>query len=95
MKLRPGRLPALLLATLAAVGCVVWPQGAGPDAAATPLAEALQRRDRGEAVLIDVRSREAYADGHVPGAVNIPSSEIEERAAEIRKMGRLPILYCG
>ncbi len=95
MKLRLGRLPALLLVTLAAVGCVVWPQGAGPDAAAMPLAEALQRRDRGEAVLIDVRSRESYAEGHVPGALNIPSSEIEERAVEIRKMGRLPILYCG
>ena len=81
--------------TLAAVGCVVWPQGAGPEAAAMPLAEALQRRDRGEVALIDVRSREAYADGHLPGAVNIPSSEIEDRAAEIRKMGRLPILYCG
>ena len=95
MKLRLGRLPALLLVTLAAVGCVVWPQGAGPDAAAMPLAEALQRRDRGEAVLIDVRSRESYAEGHVPGSLNIPSSEIEERAVEIRKMGRLPILYCG
>jgi hypothetical protein len=95
VSLRPGRLLALLLVTLAAVGCVVWPQGAGPDAAAMPLAEALQRRDRGEAVLIDVRSGQAYAEGHVPGAVNIPSSEIEERAVEIRKMGRLPILYCG
>ena len=95
MPLRPGRLLALLLVTLAPLGCVVWPQGAGPEAAAMPLADALQRRDRGEAVLIDVRSREAYAEGHVPGAVNIPSSEIEERAAEVRKMGRLPILYCG
>ena len=95
MSLRPGRLLALLLVTLAAVGCVVWPQGAGPDAAAMPLAEALQRRDRGEAVLIDVRSGQAYAEGHVPGSLNMPSSEIEERAVEIRKMGRLPILYCG
>ena len=93
---RPGgHLALLFAASLAAFGCVVWPQGAGPDAAAMPLAEALQRRDRGEAVLIDVRSREAYAGGHVPGALNIHSSEIEGRAAEIRKMGRLPILYCG
>ena len=89
-----GRL-ALLLAALAAVACVVWPQGAGPDAAAMPLAEALERRDRGEAVLIDVRSREAYAEGHIPGALEHPVDEIEGRAAEIRKMGRLPILYCG
>lgn len=60
-----------------------------------PLAEALERRDRGEAVLIDVRSREAYAEGHIPGALSIGASEIEARAADIRKMGRLPILYCG
>jgi len=90
-----GCLALLFAASLATVGCVVWPQGAGPEAAAMPLAEALQRRDRGEAVLIDVRSREAYGEGHVPGSLSIPSSEIEERAAEIRKMSRLPILYCG
>jgi len=95
MSLRSGRILALLLVTLAAAGCVVWPQGAGPEAAPMPLAEALQRRDRGEAVLVDVRSREAYAEGHVPGALNIPSSEIEGRGAEIRRMDRLPILYCG
>jgi rhodanese-related sulfurtransferase len=60
-----------------------------------PLAEALQRRDRGEAVLIDLRSRQGYAAGHIPGALNITSGEIEGRAAEIRRMGRLTILYCG
>jgi len=91
----PGPCALLTAASLAAVGCVVWPQGKGPDAAAMPLVEALERRDRGEAVLIDVRSPQSYADGHVPGALSIPSSEIEKRAAEIRKMGRLPILYCG
>ena len=89
-----GHLVLLLAASLA-TACVVWPQGKGPDSAAMPLVEALERRDRGEAVLVDVRSPQAYADGHVPGALSIPSSEIEERAAEIRKMGRLPILYCG
>jgi rhodanese-related sulfurtransferase len=85
----------ILLVALAPLACVVWPQGAGPGAAAMPLAEALQRRDRGEAVLIDLRSREGYVAGHIPGALNITSGEIEGRAAEIRRMGRLPILYCG
>ena len=95
MAFRPGRLLALLLVALAGWGCVIWPQGAGPEAASMPLAEALQRRDRGEAVLIDVRSGQDYAVGHVPGALSIPSSQMEGRAAEVRKMGRLPILYCG
>ena len=94
LRLAP-RLAALVALCLAPLSCVVWPEGAGPGAAPVPLAEALALRDRGEAELVDVRSREAYAEGHLPGAVNIPASQVEERAAEIRRMGRLPILYCG
>jgi rhodanese-related sulfurtransferase len=94
--LRPRGRPALLLASaLASLSCVVWPAGSGPGAAEVPLAEALARCDRGEAVLIDVRSPSAFAAGHIPGAVNVPESTIAARAAEIRRMGRLPILYCG
>ena len=85
----------LLVVALAPVGCVLWPEGSGPGAPAMALAEALERRDRGEAVLIDVRSAVSYRAGHIPGAVNIAAREIDARAAEIRKMGRLPILYCG
>jgi hypothetical protein len=90
-----ARIIVVLAAALAPLACVLWPEGAGPGASAMPLAEALERRDRGEAVLIDVRSRGAYAEGHIPGALNIGANEIEARAADIRKMGRLPILYCG
>ena len=86
---------ALLTLALAPLGCVLWPEGSGPGAPAMPLAEALERRDRGEVVLIDVRSAEEYEAGHLPGALNIPGSQIGARVAEIRKMGRLPILYCG
>jgi rhodanese-related sulfurtransferase len=57
--------------------------------------DALARCGRGEAVLVDVRTPAAYAAGHIPGAVNVPAGEIEARAAEIRRMGRMPILYCG
>jgi rhodanese-related sulfurtransferase len=60
-----------------------------------PLDEALARRDRGEAVLVDVRSREAHAAGHIPGAVNVAVNEIEAQAPALRRTGRLPILYCG
>ena len=85
----------VLAAALAALGCVVWPAGAGPGAGPVPLAEALALRDRGEAVLIDVRSPDLYAEGHIPGALNVPGSQVEGRGAELRRMGRLPILYCG
>ena len=84
-----------LLATLVLGGCVVWPEGAGPRAQPMAVAEALARRDKGEVVLIDVRAPEAYAEGHVPGALNIPGSQIEARLAEIRRLRKLPVLYCG
>ncbi|GAB3600066.1 rhodanese-like domain-containing protein [Microbacterium tumbae] len=33
--------------------------------------------------LIDVRERDEFARGHVPGAVNVPMSEIGERLEEL------------
>jgi hypothetical protein len=94
--LRPAAQRALLLASaLASFSCVVWPAGSGPGAAEVPLDDALARCDRGEAVLIDVRSPSSNAAGHIPGAVSVPADQVERRAAEIRRMGRTAILYCG
>jgi hypothetical protein len=90
-----GRLPLATAVALALSGCVIWPEGSGPGALAVPIAAALALCDQGEAVLIDVRSPEAYARGHVPGAVNIAATDIESQTTAVRKMGRLPILYCG
>jgi hypothetical protein len=90
-----SRIALLFGLALVSIACVVWPEGSGPGAPEMPLAEALARRDRGEAVLIDVRSREAYAEGHIPGALNVPAGQIEGQAVEIRRMGKQPILYCA
>ena len=95
MPRRAVRIATLVAVTLTPLGCVLWPEGGGPGAAAVPLAEALARRDRGEVVLVDVRSRGAYSQGHIPGALSIPSREVERRSAEIGRMNQQPILYCG
>jgi rhodanese-related sulfurtransferase len=34
-------------------------------------------------VIVDVRSPEDFRGGHIPGAVNIPSGELEARAGEL------------
>lgn len=33
--------------------------------------------------LLDVRSPEEFAQGHLPGAINIPLEELEQRLAEL------------
>lgn len=51
------------------------------------------------ALLLDVRSAEEFAGGHLDGAVNIPHTQIGERLAALREMqGQNPhkpiVLYC-
>lgn len=43
--------------------------------------------------VLDVRSPEEFASGHVPGAVNIPYDQVASRLAEIPKDKEL-VLYC-
>jgi ArsR family transcriptional regulator len=54
------------------------------DAADTIAPDALRALlARGEAVLLDVRPAEEYAHAHLPGALSIPSDELEARLDEI------------
>ncbi len=45
------------------------------------------------AYLIDSRTREEYANGHIPGAVNIPHTEMQASIARVPK-DRDVVLYC-
>jgi 3-mercaptopyruvate sulfurtransferase SseA len=45
--------------------------------------EAKSALDKGEAVLVDVRSAKTYAEGHAAGAVSIPLVEFENNIANL------------
>ena len=45
-------------------------------------------------VLVDTRSAEAWAQGHVPAAVHLPTDEIAERAALVIDKDKLVVTYC-
>lgn len=47
------------------------------------------------ALLIDVRSPGEYADGHLPGAVNVPIDGFERRVDELVAENRELVLYCA
>lgn len=54
-----------------------------PEIARVSLEDAKAALDSGSAVLLDVRSAEAFAGQRIAGAVNIPTAEIETRLAEL------------
>jgi rhodanese-related sulfurtransferase len=49
---------------------------------------------RGEALLLDVREPDEFAGGHVPGALNVPLSQLRERYTEV-PADREIWLVCG
>ena len=44
--------------------------------------------------LLDVRSPEEYARGHLPGALNIPVQELDRRVAEVGPPDGELVVYC-
>ena len=76
-------------------------QGANPGgAAATPanvervsLADAKAAFDSGEAVFLDVRDPGSFGQDHIPGAVNIPLAQLENRLSELDP-NQWIITYC-
>ncbi|MEU3274450.1 metalloregulator ArsR/SmtB family transcription factor [Saccharomonospora sp. NPDC006951] len=53
----------------------------------------LRRARNDEVVVLDVRPREEYAAGHIPGAVSIPVEELEDRLADIPADQEI-VAYC-
>jgi rhodanese-related sulfurtransferase len=73
-----------LLLSLAAAAAL-WAAGPARAADAIGAADLATRVREGAAPLVlDVRTREEFASGHIPGAVNIPHTELRERLGELR-----------
>jgi len=55
--------------------------------------ELLDRLRCGTAMVLDVRPEDEFRQGHVPGALNIPLSQLERRLAEL-PVDREVVAYC-
>lgn len=56
--------------------------------------ELIKKRNQG-AILLDVRSKQEYDEGHLNSAINIPEYEINSRVEkEIPKKNQLIVIYC-
>lgn len=50
---------------------------------------------REDYIILDVRAQEEYDQGHIPGAIVIPHTEITVRAeAELKDKDQLILVYC-
>lgn len=45
--------------------------------------------------LVDVRSNESYAQGHIPGAINIPEEEIQDKHDDYLNKDDKIVVYCS
>lgn len=84
----------IAIVTLALVAC----SAAEPGAAGTELSqEALLERLGSQAppLVLDVRTPEEFASGHVPGARNLPVGELASRAGELdASRDATVVVYC-
>jgi rhodanese-related sulfurtransferase len=55
--------------------------------------ELLARTDDGSVLVLDVRPKEEYQAGHIPGAITIPMAHLEERLADLPR-GTEIVAYC-
>jgi len=55
--------------------------------------ELLARTERAEVVVLDVRPREEFEAGHIPGAISIPLDELRDRLGELPRDVEV-VAYC-
>jgi rhodanese-related sulfurtransferase len=94
------RMSAVLLA--AVIGLAACSSPPGPDDGWTLVtgaefaAELAQGRPAGARplTLVDVREPELYAEGHIPGAINMPWPEVKDRAAQELPKDHAIVMIC-
>lgn len=86
--------------TLLGLGMLLWIAAAAAEPPAVPTIGAQELVAREAArdpalVVLDVRTPEEFAAGHVPGAINVPHDQLEGRLAELAPLrDKDVVVYC-
>ena len=94
--MRPAARSSLQLACLALIAVTAFTAGARaaePREISRNEVLALQKSGD-EPFLIDVRTPEEFASGHVPGAVNIPRDQLPQHFAQFEAARDRLVVYC-
>ena len=88
------KFTALILSLLLLAGCSRAPADAGYRQVSTADAIAIMESEEGYLIL-DVRTPEEFAAGHIPGAVNIPNESIgTDEIPQLPVKDQLILVYC-
>jgi rhodanese-related sulfurtransferase len=81
----------LILLMLSSGGALIWQSLQRTGAKVTPL-QATQIINQGRNLILDVRSADEFAAGHMKDAKNIPLKELSTRLSEIEKFKERPVI---
>lgn len=90
--IREAGLTLVCLLAVLMTGCTGGPSVSDRDVEALEVERTAEMMERDGTVLVDVRSPEAYAAGHLPGAVNIPFKDLRRSHQSLKEAGRI-IVY--
>lgn len=82
----------LIAIVLISGGLLLWPTLSRGGRRGVSAAEATQLINRSNAVVIDLRSADDFAKGHLPSARHIEFGELEAKVAQIGKNKSNPVL---
>jgi rhodanese-related sulfurtransferase len=72
--------------------------GQAADETAVPrisAADLKRAADAGEVLIVDVRDARSYADGHLPGALNIALDALPQKLAALKAAKKGIVTYCS
>jgi rhodanese-related sulfurtransferase len=82
----------LLIAVAVFSGSMLLWQTLQSDSKQLSPTDATRMLNRDDAVVVDVRSPNEYAGGHVPDSINIPLDSLKARLADLQKFSGRPLI---
>ena len=59
------------------------------------VADLKKAADAGQVLIVDVRDPRSYADGHIPGAINVTLVDMQKQAATLKAAKKPVVTYCS
>jgi rhodanese-related sulfurtransferase len=59
------------------------------------VADLKKAADAGLVMIVDVRDPRSFADGHIPGSINVTLGDLQKRAAALKAAKKAIVTYCS